>query len=270
MIYDEDQGFYNAAVDAVQRAGEYVLENLGSLSNNEISNKQASDFVTRVDNESEEIIINTIRKVYPDHAFLAEESVKESGREYRWIIDPLDGTTNYIHEFPVFSISVALERRGEIITGVILDPSRNELFTAAKGKGAFLNGKPIYVSDVIDLASSLISTGFPFRRKDLIEEYLNVFRNIFDKVSDMRRAGSAAIDLAYLAAGRCDGFFEIGLGAWDIAAGSLLIHEAGGIVTDFGGGRNYLSTGNIVAGTPVTQEKILKEVQKILKGVLDE
>jgi myo-inositol-1(or 4)-monophosphatase len=270
MTYPEDQGFYNAAVEAVQLAGVYVLENLGSLSKNEISSKQASDFVTRVDNDSEEIIINTIRQVYPDHAFLAEESVKEAGREYRWIIDPLDGTTNYIHEFPVFSISVALEHQGEIIIGVILDPSRNELFTAAKGKGAFLNGKPIYVSDAKDLGTSLISTGFPFRRKDLIEDYLNVFRNIFDKVSDMRRAGSAAIDLAYLAAGRCDGFFEIGLGAWDIAAGSLLIHEAGGIVTDFGGGHNYLATGNIVAGTPVTQEKILKEVQNIFKGILDE
>jgi myo-inositol-1(or 4)-monophosphatase len=270
MINHDEEGFYSVAVEAALSAGEYVLENLGGLSIDEISSKQSSDFVTRVDKESEEIIINVIRHRYPDHSFLAEESVKESTGEYRWIIDPLDGTTNYIHGFPVFSISVALEHQGDIITGVVLDPTRNELFTATKGKGVFLNGKPVYISDITDLASGLISTGFPFRRKDMIEEYLYVFRSIFDKVSDLRRAGSAAIDLAYLAAGRCDGFFEIGLGAWDIAAGSLLVKEAGGIVTDFGGGHNYLATGNIVAGTPVTHEKILKEIQNIFTGILDE
>jgi myo-inositol-1(or 4)-monophosphatase len=258
------------AIHAARLAGDYIIDSIGSLTESEINEKQASDFVTRVDSESEKRVINAIKQTYPHHTFLAEESLKETDEEYRWIIDPLDGTTNFIHGYPVFSVSIALQHRGEIIIGLVLDPSRDELFTAEKGAGAFLNGRPVYVSDVTDFSNSLITTGFPFRRKDLIESYLGVFRNVFDRVSDIRRAGSAALDLAYLASGRCDGFFEIGLSPWDIAAGSLLIKEAGGIVSDFGGGTNYLSTGNIVAGTTMTHEKILEEVRTIFKGTLDE
>jgi myo-inositol-1(or 4)-monophosphatase len=187
---------------------------------------------------------------------------------YRWIIDPLDGTTNYIHQYPVFSVSIALEYRKERIAGVIYDPLRDDLFTATKGNGAFLNGTRIAVSPVEHLKDSLICTGFPFRQKERIDLYLRLFKNIFNRVSDMRRAGSAALDLAYLACGRCEGFFEIGLSPWDIAAGELMIREAGGIVCDFGGGNNYLTTGNIVAGTPAVYEKLLKEVREVFAGVI--
>ncbi len=188
---------------------------------------------------------------------------------YRWIIDPLDGTTNFIHRYPVFSVSIALEYKREIILGVIYEPLKSDLFAAQKGRGAFLNGDIIRVSHVTTLRDSLITTGFPFRRKEFIDSYLVLFRNIFLRVSDLRRAGSAALDLAYLACGRCEGFFEIGLSPWDIAAGELLIKEAGGIVTDFGGGRDYLSTGNIVAGGPGIHGELLEEIKKVFTGILD-
>jgi len=270
MHKNKSDGFLEIAVKAVKLAGQIVVEHLGKISQKDIDIKQASDFVTVVDRESEKIIIDTIREYFPDHLFLAEESLKECGKEtYRWIIDPLDGTTNYIHSYPVFSISIALEYGGEIIVGVILDPLRDELFLAKKRAGAFLNGNPIKVSEVSTLRESLITTGFPFRSKEMIDPYLKLFKNLFLKVSDLRRAGSAALDLAYLACGRCDGFFELGLSPWDIAAGSLLIKEAGGIVTDFREGDSYLRTGNIVAGNPAVHRKILEEVRKVFEGVID-
>lgn len=270
-MYDDSKNeFLTTAVTAARLAGKVILDNLGNISNRDIGLKQTSDFVTRVDRESEQIIINTIREKYPDHQFLAEESLKEKQTEtYRWIIDPLDGTTNYIHEYPVFSISIALEYQGDIILGVIYDPLRDELFTAEKGRGAFLNQHPIRISAVDDLKNSLITTGFPFRRKELIDHYLRLFRKIFIQVSDLRRAGSAALDLAYLACGRCDGFFEIGLFPWDIAAGKILIEEAGGVITDFGGGSDYLTTGNIVAGVPAIHENLVKEIKSVFAGVID-
>lgn len=251
-------------------AGDHILKNLGQISKDDINTKQASDFVTRVDKESEELILRTIRQKFPGHHFLAEESARDTDREeYRWIIDPLDGTTNFIHQYPVFAVSIALEFRKEMLLGVVYDPLRNEVFTAEKGKGAFLNGRPIRVSAVSTLTHSLVTTGFPFRRKELIDPYLQLFKNVFHRVSDIRRAGSAALDLAHLAAGRCDCFFEIGLGPWDIAAGSILITEAGGIVTDFGGGGDYLSTGNIVCGTPDLHGELLSEVKGVFSGLLD-
>lgn len=281
--------FLSTAVRAARLAGEVILNNLGRISKDEVDIKQASDFVTRVDKDSEQIIINTIKERFPHHLFLAEESVKEAetggycqygpSGSHRWIIDPLDGTTNYIHGYPAFSVSIALEYspctpsvvrgKDEIISGVIFDPLRNELFTAEKGKGAFLNGQPIKVSTVSELKDSLITTGFPFRRKELIDVYLKLFRKLFHKVSDLRRAGSAALDLAHLASGRCDGFFEIGLSPWDIAAGSILIKEAGGVVTDFRGESDYLSTGNIAAGTPTLHKEILKEIKDVFKGIIE-
>jgi len=261
--------FLEIAVKAARLGGQLIVGHLGKISKKDISLKQTSDFVTTIDKESEKIIITTIKEYFPDHLFLAEESLKECGKKtYRWIIDPLDGTTNYIHSYPVFSISIALEYEGKIIIGVILDPLRNELFWAEKGSGAYLNCSSIEVSKV-NMNESLITTGFPFRSKEMIDPYLAIFRNLFLKVSDLRRAGSAALDLAYLACGRCDGFFELGLSPWDIAAGSLLIKEAGGIVTDFGGGDGYIWTGNIVAGNPVVQKEILREVRKTFKGIID-
>lgn len=269
MHENKSNEFLEIAIKAARLAGQIIVNHLGKISENDVNLKHTSDFVTIVDRESEEVIIDTIKKCFPDHLFLAEESLKECGTEtYRWIIDPLDGTTNYIHSYPVFSVSIALEYEGEIITGVILDPLRNELFWAEKGSGAYVNCSPIEVSKV-NIGESLITTGFPFRSKKMIESYLKLFRNIFLKVSDLRRSGSAALDLAYLASGRCDGFFELGLSPWDIAAGSLLIREASGIVTDFAGGNAYLKTGNIVAGNSAVHKEILKEVKKVFEGIID-
>lgn len=257
------------AIQAARLAGKVILDNLGHISKKDIGLKQASDFVTRVDRESERIIISTIKEKFPDHHFLAEESAKETGEgRYRWIIDPLDGTTNYIHGYPVFSVSIALEMNKRIVLGVVFDPLKDELFHAAKGKGAFLNNHPVKISTGTDLKDGLIATGFPFRKKALIDPYLRLFQNIFLKVSDLRRAGSAALDLAYLACGRCEGFFEIGLSPWDIAAGEILIKEAGGVVTDFSGGPDYLLTGNIVAGIPGIHKELLKEIKKVFAGVI--
>jgi myo-inositol-1(or 4)-monophosphatase len=262
--------FLEIAVKAAKLAGQIIVEHLGKISKKDIDLKKASDFVTIIDKESEKVIIDTIKKHFPDHLFLAEESLKECGREtYRWIIDPLDGTTNYIHSYPVFSISIALEYKEEIIAGVILDPLRNELFWTEKGTGAYLNCAPIEVSKV-EMSESLVTTGFPFRSKEMIDTYMKLFKNVFLKVGDLRRSGSAALDLAYLACGRCDGFFELGLSPWDIAAGSLLIKEAGGIVTDFAGGAHYLGTGNIVAGNPAIHKEVLGEVKKVFQGVINE
>jgi myo-inositol-1(or 4)-monophosphatase len=271
MPLNERKEFLNTAVKAAKFAGEYILDNLGKISGRDIRHKLASDFVTRVDKESEKIIINTIRKNFPDHHFLAEESLKEAEtQDFRWIIDPLDGTTNYIHQYPVFSVSIALEYKKEIIIGVVFDPLREDTFSAEKGKGAFLNGRSIRISGVKILNDSLITTGFPFRKKEFIDPYLRLFKNILNNVSDLRRAGSAALDLAYLACGRCEGFFEIGLSPWDIAAGNIIIKEAGGIISDFGGGKNYLSTGNIVAGNLAIHGKLIKEVKNIFAGIIDE
>ncbi len=269
MSYDSSE-FLKTAVKASRIAGEIIISSLGRLSKEDIDSKQSSDFVTRVDRESEEAIINVISENFPDHAIMAEESHSDTeSAEYRWIIDPLDGTTNFIHEFPVFSVSIGLEHNGEMITGVVYDPVRKESFTALKGYGAYLNCSTIGKLQAKEMKGSLISTGFPFKSREHIDNYLLLFKKVFNKASDIRRAGSAAIDLSYLAAGRCDGFFEIGLSPWDIAAGSLIIQEAGGIVTDFGGGDEYLSTGNIVAAPPALHVELLDDVRSVFKGILD-
>jgi len=261
---DEKSKFLGTAFRAAILSGEIILKNLDKISRDDIGVKQASDFVTRIDTESEEIIIRTIRKTYPLHHFLAEESLKDAdGGNYRWIIDPLDGTTNYIHGYPVFAVSIALEHKGDIILGIVFDPIRNEMFSAEKDNGAFLNGKPLQKLSDISIRESLIATGFPFRKKDVVDKYLKLFKRVFNKVSDIRRAGSAALDLAYLACGRCDGFFEIGLSPWDIAAGSLLIKETDGIVTDFGGGTDYFKTGNVIAGVPEVHRVLLNDVRNV-------
>lgn len=263
--------FLNIAIESALLAGDFIKSQIGTLSVSDIGQKQISDFVTRVDTESEKIIIKTIKKKYSSHAFYTEESIKDRNKNfhYRWIIDPLDGTTNYIHQYPVFSISIALEYGGRIILGVIFDPLRCEMFTGIKNRGSFLNEKPIMVSKTRNLKYSLIATGFPFRHKQFIDKYLMLFKKIFLNVSDLRRAGSAAIDLAYVACGRCDGFFEIGLCPWDIAAGSLIIQEAGGIITGFDGGKSFLFSGNILAGNPFIHRKLLRETKEIFAGIFD-
>jgi myo-inositol-1(or 4)-monophosphatase len=263
--------FLLTAVTAARLSGDIILKNLGQLSTADIQTKQAFDFVTRVDKWSEAVIMQTVREKFPHHLFLSEETLKQEGNGgYRWIIDPLDGTTNYIHSYPMFSVSIALEFQNEIILGVVFDPLRDELFHSVKGGGSFLNNSSISVSDIALAEKSLIATGFPFRKKEMIDRYLDAFRKIFERVSDIRRAGSAAIDLAYIAAGRVEGFFELNLSPWDIAAGSLLIREAGGIISDFGGGNEYLSTGNVVAGNRFIQPEMLKTIKQVFQGSIEQ
>jgi myo-inositol-1(or 4)-monophosphatase len=262
--------FLKTAVSAARLAGDIIMKNLSQLSPSDIQTKQAFDFVTKVDRWSEAVIMQTIREKFPSHTFLAEETLKQEETDsYRWIIDPLDGTTNYIHGYPMFSVSIALEYKKEVIVGVVFDSLKDELFHAVRGKGAFLNNRQIHVSPTELPEKSLIATGFPFRAKEMVDLYLTAFRAVFEEVSDIRRAGSAALDLAYLAAGRCEGFFELKLSPWDIAAGSLLIEEAGGTITDFGGGSDYLSTGNVVAGNKSLHPEILKKIRQVFAGKVD-
>jgi len=249
------------AAIAAARAGGGVLEGYWrSLPRGSISEKKKNDFVTRADKESEEAIVAAIREVYPEDGFLGEEGGRRgSGEEARtWIIDPLDGTTNFIAGFPFWCVSVAARERGEIVAGVVWDPLRGELYAAERGGGAFRNGERLRVTEQPDLDGAFLSTGFPFRSKDRIDLYLALFRELFQHARAIRRAGSAALDLANVAAGVFDGFFEFRLSIWDIAAGALLIEEAGGRVTDFDGGSRHWERGNVVAGTPGVSGEIVR------------
>lgn len=244
----------NTAVKAARRGAAVINRASFDVDLLKVSRKQHNDFVTEVDQAAEKAIIETLKTAYPDHGFLAEESGASPGldddKEFVWIIDPLDGTTNFIHGFPQYSVSIALRHRGQVTQAVVYDPTRNDLFTATKGAGAFLNEKRIRVSRRDKMADSLIGTGFPFRGDDDLDEYVQMFRLITPLCAGLRRPGSAALDLAYVAAGRLDGFFEKGLKPWDMAAGSLLITEAGGIVGTFGGESDYLFMGDVIAGNP--------------------
>ena len=266
MDYDK---FKIIAVDAALRAGSLIVRNLGKVEQGDIDQKQVSDFVTRVDRESEILIKDMIMDEYPDHSFLAEESSRDEEGGYRWIIDPLDGTTNFIHGYPMFAVSIALEYEGRIVLGVVYDPLREELFSATLGGGAYLGNRRITVSSRTDISTCLLATGFPFKQKQMLPKYLELFSRLFVRVSGIRRAGAAALDFAHLAAGRCDGFFELGLAPWDIAAGSLLITEAGGIITDFSGGSDYLQTGNVLAGISSTHPVILADTREVFSGIID-
>lgn len=228
--------FLQTAIAAAQLGGKLLIDSLSSEQRQQIERKQEFDFVTAVDRQSESAIMEFLRRRHPDHGILAEESGGSQAHEYLWIVDPLDGTQNYIHGFPMFAVSVALQHRGDLLVGAVIDPVRNEVFHAERDRGAFLNGQPMRVSQTRDLSQCLIGTGFPFRAKHLTAPYFKALTALFDKISDFRRAGSAALDLAYIACGRLDGFWEVTLNAWDIAAGTLLIQEAGGKVTDLWGG----------------------------------
>lgn len=255
------------AMEVAQSAGKIINERIGTISKEEITQKSISDYVTEVDVYSEKTIIEHIKKQFPNHQIMSEESSDDYKKaEYLWIIDPLDGTTNFIHGFPVVAVSIALMYKGELVIGVINDPTRNELFYTEKGSGAFLNGNKIKVSSIKEAAFSLIATGFPFRNKQYIDSYIKIFRELLHSVSDLRRPGTAAIDLAYVACGRVDGFFEFGLSPWDIAAGVVLIKEAGGAVSDFEGGEEYLKTGNIIAGNPMIHSFLVSKIKKTLKN----
>ena len=251
----------NIAVRAARKGGELIIRQVNQLQGLEIAEKGRNDFVSKVDLMAETAIIDVIHTSYPDHAILAEETGAQGDGEYEWIIDPLDGTTNFLHGFPVFAVSIAVAHRGRIEHGVVYDPMRQEIFTASRGDGAQLDGRRIRVSNRNKLAGTLIGTGFPFRNDgNSIDDYLAMLRAVITETSGVRRPGAAALDLCYVAAGRLDGFFEIGLNKWDIAAGSLIIREAGGRISDYKGTDNYLESGNVVAGNP----KVYGALSKLL------
>jgi myo-inositol-1(or 4)-monophosphatase len=240
----------NTAVKAARKAGSIINRASLDVDLVKVASKGRSDFVTEVDRAAEQAIVDILLKAYPDHAILAEESGASGDSEYTWIIDPLDGTTNFIHGFPQYAVSIALRHREHVTQAVVYDPTRNELFTASRGRGAFLNERRIRVSRRSKLSECLIGTGFPFRSFEHLDEYVRMFRSVTEQTAGIRRPGAAALDLAYVAAGRLDGFWEIGLSPWDMAAGSLLILEAGGLVSDFKGEAAYLDEGRIVCGAP--------------------
>lgn len=251
------QPLLNIAVRAARRAGEVIVRSLNRAPALEARQKSRNDFVTEVDHRAEQEIIATIRRSHPDHAFLAEESGRSGDSEFVWIVDPLDGTTNFLHGFPQFSVSIALEVRGRLEHGVIYDPMRQELYTASRGDGAQLDGRRIRVSRAQGLDGSLIATGFPYRANvRYLDAYLAMLRTVIECTAGVRRPGSAALDLAYVAAGRVDAFWEIGLSAWDTAAGTLLITEAGGMVTTMRGAE-YRQSGHLVAGSPKVHAQLL-------------
>lgn len=251
----------NIAVRAARSAGNVIIRNLGRLDSLSVHTKDRNDFVTEVDKQAEQEIIYILRKAFPDHSILAEESGAHQGNDYQWIIDPLDGTTNFLHGFPQFAVSIALRHKGRLEQGVVYDPMRQELFTASRGGGAMLNDRRIRVTNRKTLDGALLGTGFPFKSQQHLETYLDMFRALFPHTAGIRRPGSAALDLSYVAAGRLDGFWEIGLNIWDMAAGVLLIQEAGGLSSDFVGGSNHLESGNLVAGNPKLFAEILKTIR---------
>ncbi len=255
----------NTAVKAARRAGSIINRASLDLERVKVSRKQHNDFVTEVDQAAEKAIIDVLLTAYPDHRILAEESGLSEAKdgaeagaggapnaqvEHLWIIDPLDGTTNFIHGFPQYCVSIALAQRGVVTQGVVYDPNRNDLYVATRGRGAFLNDRRIRVSKRHRMHEALLGTGFPFKNLDVLDRYLAMFRTLTAQTAGIRRAGAAALDLANVACGRLDGFFEIGLMPWDVAAGSLLVSEAGGLVGDFQGDADYLYVGDVLAGAP--------------------
>jgi myo-inositol-1(or 4)-monophosphatase len=250
----------NIAVKAARRAGNVINRASRNLDTVAFREKAVNDFVSEVDREAEQAVIRTLHDAYPGHSILAEESGASGQSEYQWIIDPLDGTTNFIHGFPQYCVAIALRHRGIVTQAVIYDPTRNDLFTATRGRGAFLNDQRMRVSKRAQLRSSLIGTGFPFRQLEHMDAYLAILGDMMRGAAGVRRAGSAALDLAYVAAGRLDGFWEFGLSPWDMAAGALLVTEAGGLVGDLAGENRYLDTGNIVAGNPKIFVELLRAI----------
>ncbi|SQH77372.1 inositol monophosphatase [Shewanella benthica] len=258
------------AVRAARAAGQTIIRAFAELDKVEVTAKGVNDYVTNVDIEAEAAITYQIRKSYPDHTIICEEGGENKGenKDYVWIIDPLDGTNNFVRGIPHFAVSIALQYKGKTEVAVIYDPIRDELFTAVRGQGAKFNDYRMRVSKRNDLKDTILATGFPFKAKQHTETYMKIFGSLFTQCADLRRAGSAALDLAYVAAGRVDGFFEIGLKPWDIAAGDLIVREAGGTVTDFAGNHGYMTSGNIIAGSPKTTSAIVKTARPLLSEAL--
>ena len=241
------------AVKAARRAGNVINRGARDLDLLTITSKGPKDFVSEVDREAERAIVETLLGSYPDHAILAEEGTAKGANaeaENVWIIDPLDGTTNFLHGFPQYCVSIALAHRGQVAHGVVYDPVRNDLFTASRGRGAFLNDRRIRVSKRQHLRDCLVGTGFPFRDGSYLDTYMRMMKAMIEQTAGLRRPGAAALDLAYVAAGFYDGFWEVGLNPWDVAAGSLLIQEAGGLIGDLAGEGEFLHGGQVIAATP--------------------
>jgi myo-inositol-1(or 4)-monophosphatase len=262
----------DAACRAAREAGAIIRDSYAKLDPGDVSEKRLNDLVTTVDVASQEAIVAILKKEFPRDFIVAEESLDSSvnrgverAAARRWYIDPLDGTTNYIHAFPIFAVNIALEEPGgdQMVVGVTFDPMRDELFHAVRGEGAFLNGRPIRVSATSDRMKTFFVTGFPFRSKKYLDDYLKTFRYFFTHARGIRRAGSAALDLAYVAAGRADAFWELTLSPWDMAAGIVLVEEAGGKVTDFFGERGSLVNGHIVATNGKFHEWMCESIQKV-------
>jgi myo-inositol-1(or 4)-monophosphatase len=263
----------NTAIKAARAAGAIINRASMDLDLLKVNTKSPNDFVTEVDHAAEAVVIETLLGAYPGHGILAEESGREHGAkhsDYVWIIDPLDGTTNFIHGFPVYCVSIALAFKGQVQQAVVYDPTRNDLFFASKGRGAFLNDKRLRVSKRIRLAECLISTGFPFRKGDNFKRYLQMLETLMPLCAGLRRPGAAALDLCYVAAGFCDGFFETGLSPWDIAAGSLLITEAGGLIGNFTGEADYLYQREVVAGNPKVYGQLVPLLAPFTRVIKDE
>lgn len=262
------QPMMNIAIRAARAAGDYISRQINNIPNLEIESKSPNDFVTQVDRMAEAKIIEILLKAYPDHSILAEESGTQGESDYQWIIDPLDGTTNFLHGYPHFAVSIALAHKGRLQQAVVYDPMKQELFCASKGEGATLNNRRIRVTRLLGTEGALLGTGFPFRAKQHLPTFQAMFREFFTHAADIRRSGSAALDLAYVGAGRLDGFWEIGLQPWDMAAGALIIREAGGLIGDFSGEANFLDTGNIVTGSPKVFADMIRKLQPHLNEEL--
>ncbi|NVJ51419.1 MAG: inositol-1-monophosphatase [Gammaproteobacteria bacterium] len=250
------------AVRAARAAGDTIMRATENMDKVKADVKGRNDFVTDIDRRAEERIIEAIQKTHPNHSFFAEESGHTgTDSDVEWIIDPIDGTTNFVRGIPHFAVSIAAQVKGKIEVGVVYDPVREELFTASRGSGAQLNGKRIRVSQATNLEQTLLATGFPFRSMEQFEQYQALFAKLYPQVSDMRRAGSAALDLAYVAAGRFDGFWEFGLKWWDIAAGSLIVTEAGGMLSDLQGNPNFKNAASLLAANPKIFKSILAAIR---------
>lgn len=256
------QPMLNIAVRAARRAGDFIIRKMNRLADLKVEIKSPNDFASEVDYQAEERIIDTLLKAYPDHSILAEECGNIKGNDgYLWIIDPLDGTTNYLHGFPHFAVSIACQHNGRLQHGVIYDPLKQEIFAASRGDGATLNDRRIRVSHLKSTQRALLSNGFPFKH-DYLHEFQVLFAEFFNTAGDIRRSGSTALDLAYVASARLDGYWGSGLQPWDIAAGALILREAGGLISDYQGDGHYLENGQIVAANP----KVLADMLRIIQS----
>ncbi len=266
----------NTAIKAAHQAGDIIARSADRIDQLQIENKDKNDFVSEVDRSAEEIIIGTLKKAYPTHTFLGEESGKHKASKaadkhttdtFEWIIDPLDGTTNYLYGIPHYAVSIALKKNGKLDQAVIYDPIKDDLFYASRGGGAFLNKRRIRVSKRLSLSNALLTTGVPYRpdQAEIIDQYLLTLKALIIDTAGVRRPGAASLDLAYVAAGRYDGFWEFGLHEWDIAAGVLLVQEAGGLVGDLKGGNTHLQSGDIVAASPKVFKDMIKRLHSVLK-----